>query len=89
MLQRVVKVFVDLFRFLGRFKVREVFPDFLYELIQNLNCHLRKKKNQRSPVWGGEQEVRTFDQKVESNVYNKGRMQKAAGFISPWNWPPN
>lgn len=39
-LQRVMKVFVDLLRFLGWFQVRKIFPDFLNELIQHLNCHL-------------------------------------------------
>lgn len=44
MLQRVLKMFVDLFCLLGRFEIRKVFPDFLNELIQHLNCHLCLKK---------------------------------------------
>lgn len=43
-LQRVVKMFVNLFSLLGGFKVWKVFPDFLYKLIQNLNCDLEKKQ---------------------------------------------
>lgn len=42
-LQCVVKVFVDLFCFFSRFKIWEIFSYLLYELIQNLNCHLQEK----------------------------------------------
>lgn len=49
-LQCVVKVFVNLFRFFSRLKVWEIFSYLLYKLIQNLNCHLQENINRTEVI---------------------------------------